>query len=234
VYANRNPNNVAWGGQLGRVLARALPNHYDADSVYTHFPFVTPTGHPNSIDKILEKHDYAGQYSIDPPVIPPVAKLVGDPIAIYDALRDDADKKLVTPYAKNILNIKLSPSFLGKIDDPRAYRTITKSVQELFVPKHELEAIGKYFYDTTLQLLQEKSLRLKDQGLNLVNIVKDVLRLVPVHWVSTQIVRLSRFFPGIMELTWILQAGLPLKTVAEPLGIYYEQQLYQILKDIYS
>ncbi|KAF9506549.1 hypothetical protein BS47DRAFT_1426050 [Hydnum rufescens UP504] len=200
-YANRNPNNAAWGGQLGRVLARALPNHYDAESVYTHFP----SSHPLDIQTPSTK--FWRNMTM---------QLVADPIAIYRALRDGTDKKLVTPYAKNILDIKLSPSFLGKIDDPRAYGTITKSVQELFVPKNELEGIGKYFYDTTLQLLQEKSLRLKDQGLHLVNIVKDVLRLVPVYWVSTQI------------------AGLPVKTAADPLGVYYEQQLYQILKDIYS
>ncbi|KAF9506550.1 hypothetical protein BS47DRAFT_1367288 [Hydnum rufescens UP504] len=215
-YANRNPNNAAWGGQLGRVLARALPNHYDADSVYTHFPLITPTGQPDSMDNIVQKNGYGGQYSIAPPVILPPTTLVTDPVAIYDALRDDTDKKLVTPYVKNILDIKLSPSFLTSIDDARAYGPLTKSIQELFVPKSDLDAIGQYFYDKTLQLLGEKSLRLNDKIPHFVDIVRDVLRLVPVHWASTQI------------------AGLPLKTSTEPHGIYYEQQMYQILKDIYS
>ncbi|KAF9512302.1 hypothetical protein BS47DRAFT_1486396 [Hydnum rufescens UP504] len=200
VDANRHTGNAAWGGQLGRVLSRALPNHYDAESVYTHFPLVTPTGHSWSIDNILEKSGYVGQYSLDPPEIQPVTKLVVDPNAIRAALRDDTDKSC----------------FLTTIDDPRAYELVTKSVQDLFVPKTELEVTGKYFYEKTLQLLQEKSFWLNDEVTNFVDIVKDVLRLVPVHWVSTQI------------------AGLPLKTATEPHGIYYEQQMYQILKDIYS
>ena len=31
-----------------------------------------------------------------------------------------------------------------------------------------------------------------------------------------------------------IQAGLPLKTSFEPRGIYYEQQMYQMLKEIYT
>jgi linoleate 10R-lipoxygenase len=198
-YANRNPNNAAWGGQLGRVLARALPNHYDADSVYTHFPLITPTGQPHSMDNIIQKNGYGGQYSVAPPVILPPTILVTDPVAIYDALRDDTDKKLVTPYARNILDIKLLPSFLTSIDDAHAYGSLTKSIQELFVPKSELEAIGQYFYDKTLQLLGEKSLRLNDKIPHYVDIVRDVLRLVPVHWASTQIVRFSPLCFTIMD-----------------------------------
>jgi linoleate 10R-lipoxygenase len=193
VDANRNTENAAWGGQLGRVLARALPNHYDAESVYTHFPLITPTGQKWSIDNILKNKGYEGQYSLNPPAIQPITKLVVDPSAIQEALRDDGEKKFATTYTKNILDIKLSPSFLRVIDDSVAYEHVTKHLQDIYVPKAELGAIGQYFYEKTLQLLHEKSFSLNDKVPNFVDVVKDVLRLVPVHWASTQIVRLSRF-----------------------------------------
>ncbi|KAF9512279.1 hypothetical protein BS47DRAFT_1394408 [Hydnum rufescens UP504] len=216
VDANRNTENAAWGGQLGRVLARALPNHYDAESVYTHFPLITPTGQEWSIGNILKNKGYAGQYSLDPPAVQPITKLVVDLSAIQEALHDDREKKFATTYAKNILDIKLSPSFLDVIDDSGVYEHVTKTLQDIYVPKAELGVIGQYFYEKTLQLLREKSFSLNDKVPNFVDVVKDVARLVPVHWASTQI------------------AGLPLKTATEPHGIYYEQQMYQILRDIYS
>ncbi|KAF9512294.1 hypothetical protein BS47DRAFT_1394418 [Hydnum rufescens UP504] len=174
VDANRNTENTAWGGQLGRVLARTLSDHYDAESVCTHFLLVTPTGHPWSIDNILDKNGYAGQYSLDSPAIRPITKLVVYPNAMHAALRDYVEQKLL----------------------------VTKSVQDLFVPKTELEVIGKHFYEKTLQLLREKSM-------------------------SSD---LSSFIGHRLRSP----AGLPLKTATEPHRIYYEQQMYHILKDIYS
>ncbi|KAF9512273.1 hypothetical protein BS47DRAFT_1394400 [Hydnum rufescens UP504] len=61
----------------------------DAESVYTHIPLIIPTSQPRSIDNILEKNGYAGQYSLDPPAIQPVTRLFVDPNVIRATLRDD-------------------------------------------------------------------------------------------------------------------------------------------------
>ena len=38
----RDPNAPGYGSTIGRLLVRALPNHYSADSAYTWFPLMTP------------------------------------------------------------------------------------------------------------------------------------------------------------------------------------------------
>jgi hypothetical protein len=118
----------------GAVNCAFLPNYYDAESVYTHFTLVTPTGCPWSMDHILEKDGYAGHYSLDPSAIRPVTNPVADPNAMHAALRDVKERGLVTTYGKNMEDIELSRSFLIIIDDSRASEVITKSVQDLFVP----------------------------------------------------------------------------------------------------
>jgi linoleate 10R-lipoxygenase len=186
--ASRNTENAAWGGQLGRVLARALPNNYDGESVYTHFPLITPTGQPHSMDKTLTRINLIDKYSLAPPVKKLATHIVVEPKAIYAAFAEESDVKLITTYAQNIKDIKLSPSFLSVIDDPAAYARVTKLVQDVFVPKDSLKQLGQYFYDKTIELLREKSFSLVDRSTHSVDLVKDVTRLIPVHWVSAQIV----------------------------------------------
>lgn len=42
----RNVKNASFGGVLGKLFSRGLPEYFPATSVWTHFPLVTPTGQP--------------------------------------------------------------------------------------------------------------------------------------------------------------------------------------------
>ncbi|KAF8307548.1 heme peroxidase [Clavulina sp. PMI_390] len=221
--ASRNIYNAANGGMLGRIIQRGLPRHFPATSVYMHFPLVTPTGQPHSMDKVLERIGQYDDYTHGTPEKLGPIKAVMEPAAIYAALADESTAPLVTPYGEAISDVCLTPSFLTVIDEPAKYARVTQLVQTLFFPAgDERKEHMKWFYDRTLELVKEKSLELvaKEDGreisTHMVDVVKDVFRLVPVHWASTKI------------------AGLPIKTVAEPRGIYYEQQMYQMLKEIYT
>lgn len=48
--------------------------------------------------------------------------------------------------------------------------------------------IGKFFYDTTLQLITASSFSLVGKKTHGVDIVRDVLKLVPVYWAAADIV----------------------------------------------
>lgn len=210
--ANRNVNNAAWGGVLGRLISRGLPRHFNATSVYTHFPLITPKGQQYSMDNILTKLGLYKEYTYDKPVKQGDTLVVTNPKALEVTV---GDRGLITPYLQNIQDIGLSPSFLTVIDDATAYARVTKLVQDTFVPEQELSANGKWFYEKTLELIGEKSFMVYDKAPRNVDIVKDVLRLIPVHWAAKV-------------------AGLPVKTVGDTRGIYYEQQIYQMLTEIYS
>jgi len=215
---SRNTSNGAWGGMLGRIIQRGLPRHFPPCSVYMHFPLVTPTGQHHSMDNTLRKLGQYDDYEHGVPQKLGEIKIVTDPNVMYAALSEESDTRLVTPYGQNIRDICLSPSFLTVIDEPSKYARVTQLVQSVFVPWDSLAQSKSWFHDSTLELIREKSLTLVniDASTHTVDIVKDVFRLVPVHWSSTKI------------------AGLPLKTSSEPRGIYYEQQMYQMLKEIYT
>src|SRR5258708_13201720 len=66
--ATRNVDNAAWGGVLGRLITRGLPQHYNATSVYTHFPFITPTGQQYSMDNITKKLGLYKMYTFYNPI----------------------------------------------------------------------------------------------------------------------------------------------------------------------
>lgn len=217
---SRNINNAAHGGMLGKIIARALPNHYNDSSVYTHFPLITPTGQRYSMDKVLATRGVLDKYSIDKPVpqlptqVVVDAKVIGQ---ILGFIGTTGTAAFATPYLQNIKDVKLDKGFLAVIDDFVSYNKATTLLKQIvFNSPAALSRTLGWFHDRTLELIREKNLTLADPSKHTVDLVKDVLRLVPVHWSSSQV------------------AGLPLKTVFEPRGVYYEQQAFDMLKDIYT
>ena len=204
--ANRNVGNAAWRGVLGRLIARGLPRNFNATSVYTHFPLITPKGQKYSMDNILTNLGLYKEYTYDKPVKQGDTLVVTNPKALEVTV---GDRGLVTPYVQNIQDIGLSPSFLTVIDDTAAYARVTKLVQDTFVPEQELSANGKWFYEKTLELIGEKSFVVYDKAPRSVDIVKDVLRLIPVHW-AAKVVRFcsSPLVSFLRVFDWCLLMGI--------------------------
>lgn len=186
----RNTSNFAWGGMLGRVINRALPRHFPATSVYTAFPLITPTGQPYSSDNILKKLGQDGDYTFGVPTPEPETQLEPRAAGVKAALNEPLASALKTVYLDNIKDIGLTPSFLTVIDDAPQYTRVTDFVQNLFVPKETLGGVGLWFHDRTRELVAQKNLSLLtgQNSAHAVDLVKDVFRLVPVHWSSTKVV----------------------------------------------
>ncbi|KAF8316120.1 heme peroxidase, partial [Clavulina sp. PMI_390] len=213
---NRNVNNAAYGGMLGRILHRALPNHYNATSVYTHFPLVTPTGQKYSMDNVLKTNGVLDRYTIERPTPQLPVKLITDAQAITDVV-GIAGPGYVTLYAKNITDIKLNKGFLAVVDDPVSFGKATTLLKQLITPTpDDLKKTFTWFHDRALALVRDKSLTLADPSKHTVDLVKDIFRLLPVHWSSSQV------------------AGLPLKSTFDPSGIFFEQQMFLMLREIYT
>jgi linoleate 10R-lipoxygenase len=52
----------------------------------------------------------------------------------------------------------------------------------------EAGKIAQYFYERTRKLIISKSYTLADKGVKYVDIVRDVLRYVPLYWTATELV----------------------------------------------
>jgi linoleate 10R-lipoxygenase len=97
------------------------------------------------------------------------------------------------------------------------------------------ERIGKYFHDTTARLIKTNSFTLVGDKVHGVDVVRDVLRVVPVAWVAADVVSrlyICLWFPSC--LLYMIQAGIRLKTKEHPHGTYTASELFDMLSDIYS
>jgi hypothetical protein len=69
----------------------------------------------------------------------------------------------------------------------------------------EADQIAQYFYEKTRELIKVKSYSLSDKNVKFVDIVRDVLRYVPLHWAATELVRQ---FEMLISIQRSLTAGL--------------------------
>ena len=98
-----------------------------------------------------------------------------------------------------------------------------------------MESIGHYFYETSQKLIAENSFTLVGGSSFGVDLIKYVIRLVPVHWAASDLV--SRLWANAFCMFTddaLLEAGIQLKTKDNPRGTYTPDELYEILADIYS
>ena len=158
--------------------------------MWTHFPLVTPIGQPLSIDNILRKVGIYEDYTYERPVKAGDIKIISPPNH-YDALTDTVTSGLITTYGQQIREVGLGSSFLSLVDDRTQFSRATQLIRKIFVPSEELASTTRWLYDRTLELVKEKHIDIKDHNhdAHAVDLVKDVLRLVPVHWSSTKVVR---------------------------------------------
>lgn len=62
-------------------------------------------------------------------------------------------------------------------------------MREALFPEGSMAEYGVFYRETTARLIESKSFSLVGKGVRSVDIVRDVFNLVPVHWVSKQVVR---------------------------------------------
>lgn len=90
-------------------------------------------------------------------------------------------------------------------------------VQDILLADDGCQRAADWYADTTRKFLQDRSYKLrKTIPQRQIDIVRDVLNILPIHWVATEV------------------AGLSLKTPEHPHGMYLESQLLQMVRDIYA
>ncbi|KAG8854899.1 hypothetical protein FRB96_007299 [Tulasnella sp. 330] len=203
----RHPENPSFGGILPTLLMRALPDQFDPESIYTQLPMMVPS----KIKKYLTDTGIADKYNFDRPVAKtPIAALK----SYADAQAALADKRLVAPLALRAQGILPGYGYLASYNRPEQNAADIMLIRQAFLSGAGDCKQVNFFGQKTVELLQERSYRLPGTQATRVNIVKDVINLLPVHFVATHVI------------------GLPLKTPSHPNGTYFEKELREMLRSI--
>ncbi|KAG8894697.1 hypothetical protein FRB99_001047 [Tulasnella sp. 403] len=205
------PTNGAFGGGISKLLFRSLPNNFSFNSVYGLFPFYTP----KTCEVNLSKLDLVDKYDFERPKTEKPVVSVNTWDGVKQVLGDYRSFK--TTYEEHMKALTNGYGFFLAFDDPAKHLADMKIVRDALFPNDQaFEAYGEFYRDTTARLIEEKSFSLVGKGTRSVDIVRDVLNLVPVHWVSRKV------------------AGIPLKTPQTPDGVHTEQEVYQYLAVVFT
>jgi len=191
----RDPNGYGFGSTLGRLFLRTLPNDYSKDSVYTWFPLMQP----ESMEGYLKKLGKLDGYSVAQPQsqVPPVT--VDNYADIRQLLR--STDKFVPEYVERAAEVKGCAGVTTALVDAHSsysfFAVLINGAEEhkrfigALAPSSEaVSNICSYFYNDTKELIEETSFSLVGDKTRGVNIVRDVLKFVPLRWAATQVVRL--------------------------------------------
>jgi len=220
--SRRDVNGPGYGSSLGRLFLRTLPREFSENSTYTWFPFQTP----ESMRVFLGQLRTGDRYSFDRPgsvTATASARAYEDvlhillsaqlrPCYIDKALRVVSGEGYVTD--KDVYrscSAYYLRFFLASNDDAESRRDQREILRVLLGSPGQPERVAYYFYQKTRRLIITKSFALSDGTVRFVDIVRDVLRYVPLYWTATELVCNSvtiypdvtdRLFNWINRLAW--------------------------------
>jgi cytochrome P450 len=205
----RDPNGAGFGSMLGRLFLRTLPEHFTEKSVYTWFPLMTP----DAMKVNLTKLDMMDKYDLARPKTGTAYTTVKGHSEVAQVLANTEAFK--TSYPQKASTLITGKGFFLAEDSAQAAKEHEQVIKALTDSPASVAKIEKFFFDTTRELIKAASYSPVVGKIQNVNIVRDVLKYVPLHWAATEI------------------AGIPLKTKTQG-GAYTDSELYDILGDIYS
>ncbi|KAG8892758.1 hypothetical protein FRC00_011586 [Tulasnella sp. 408] len=178
------------------------------DSSYTNFPFIVPS----KMQEFLTKVGTAGRYTFTRPV---PSKAVEPVTKYHDVIAALASSELASTVPRNASKVLPGRGYLASYDTARV--NIAADIAEAFVPTSiVLKKQVDFLERTTAMLLREKRYTLVGANRQSVNIVRDVINILPVYFISEHVL------------------GLPLKTPDNPHGSALDQEVYLKFKEIYE
>lgn len=213
-FNEANYDTMVNGGQvMHKLIFRAFPNHFVQNSIYAHFPLVTPSEN----EKIHESLGTRSQYSWEAPRPHPFPLIIKSHKACTQILNDNTSFKVVWGEAiVSLTHNSDAPDVGAKFclsGDRTANRTNRDYVQKCLYPNKWESDVKGFFAATSARLLRDNgySVSKTHEGHTYeVDIVRDIIALATTHFSAA---------------LW----SLPIKTEAHPHGIYTEQQLYGVL-----
>jgi linoleate 10R-lipoxygenase len=190
---------------LTKLLFRTLPDYYPGDSAFAFFPFLVPPFAKYSLAKLpespVDKYNWSRPAEPKDLIVATSYQDVGTVLVDTENFQSGSDEKIkkitndVLLYKRTVNHIYPSYTLL-LIHSPQ--------VQKLLFSDQSIRTWVHCFQYTSVLLIREKSIKHVGSALKYVDIVKDVINLLPVYWLADEIVR--RHFGLILSLTTSLSA----------------------------
>lgn len=234
----RDPGAFGFGSTLGRLFLRTLPNHFTENSIYTFFPLMTP----EAMNLVLTKLDLLDQYDLARP------KAKSPVIAVEGYTRAQSilkDNNFARPYADRASRVIKGNGYYTLLKSrsspqvnvphfrffPAESEEECKAVISVLSSPDLVVGIGEYFYENTKKLIEDHCYSFVNKDVSGVDLVRCVLRALPVTWAATELV--SRIVQ-LQQKPHLLQAGIGLRGEGHKNGEYTASELYNALSDIYE
>lgn len=195
-----------------KLILRAFPQHFKPNSVYAHFPLVVSSANKEILRKLGRMH----QFNFDKPAYAPKPILITSYNATKLILENKIDYKVAWGEAITFLmrnNGKMYGHDFMLAGDQTANANSREIMHKALFREGWYKEVRDFYEKITLQLLREKSYKLA--GVNQVDIVRDVINLAQAHF-SAEVF------------------SLPLKTKANPHGIFEEHELYLVMALVFT
>ncbi|KAM7213273.1 hem peroxidase [Rhypophila decipiens] len=212
-------NSVNQGHVFSKLIFRAFPSHFAQNSIYAHFPLVTPAENKKIHDSLGSSH----KYSWDPPKRKPELVLIRSHAAAKTILSNPKDFRAI--WDESILHATqpaggdISKMFCLAGDKDINKNNRAQITKALYSPPNWAEEVRTFCETQTTQLLNKYTIPFMSAhaGASLiheVDIVRDVISLATTHAMAAMF-------------------SLPIKTPSTPHGIYTEHELYAVLGAIF-
>ncbi|KAI0704264.1 heme peroxidase [Cytidiella melzeri] len=205
----RDVSAPGYGSTLGRLFMRTLPGQFKADSTYTWFPLMTP----EAMKIVLESLGDEGKYDLGKPQAEEARGEVKTYEDVVKVLSGKDFGVVVRGRAERLVEGK--GFYIASNDSIRAEREQRAMVNALAGAPGALDKLTKYFYDKTRELMVAQSWTTVGSSTKHVDIVRDVLKYVPLHWAAEV-------------------AGIKLKEGQDDDGVYTPQELFRMLAEVYE
>ncbi|PPQ85481.1 hypothetical protein CVT25_006638 [Psilocybe cyanescens] len=202
----RDMNNGGQGGIICKLLLRHLPRHYPWNSVYALFSFFTPPHMQTS----LTRQGLQDKYSFNHPATLPVPKVLNTLTGIRTVFSDPARFKVIYE--------KFGYGSILMFDDPKQHDSDRAIVLHALWP--DVKSIDSYaaFFAAQIKAQINQKAWSYANGVpgKYVDIVKDVI------------------YPTVAHVAAELLTGIPLKTDANPRGLFTELEFFEMLSTLFT
>ena len=179
----RSPENPGFCSMLGRLFLRTLPDEYTDNSTYAWFPLMTP----KVMDEILTELDQKDRCDLVRPTSTRGALEFRECDEVFGILGNK--EKFRDPFLSRITKVIHGPGFFLATSAPeRGEREQRQALKALTETPEQVDAITKFFYESTKALIAKESYSLVGGKRSGLDIVRDVFRVVPIQWVATKVV----------------------------------------------
>ncbi|KAJ7745980.1 heme peroxidase [Mycena metata] len=201
----RDSHNGGFAGQLPKLLMRHLPRHYPFNSVYSCFPFFTPS----KMEHSLTVQRLSVRYTFRRPAITPRAKIINTIAGISYVLSDPAGR---FPPIYEMNGLGAGYGFLYGFDGTcRDDPDQAWIMHALFPSLDALDQCRAWYRARLIQNIKERSWKYGGVSGEYIDVVKSVINATAMQWAAEYL------------------CGFHLKKGGHSRGVYTEQEFYDML-----